>query len=111
MGANAAGARRASLRRGARAASAVTAGFDPDLSVVQRAQTPATHHSRGAPLCALLSGWMLAGWMGGCLDVAASRRVREAAPEPLIGSPAGGKGAELSAVLKPRLETSFMIGD
>ena len=59
MGDNTAGAR-ASLSRGAHAGLTVTAGFDPDPSVVQRAPPPAAHHSRARlpPPSAWMHGWM-----------------------------------------------------
>lgn len=75
------------------AALTVTAGFDPDPSVVQRAQTPATHHSRArVPLSDLLSEWMRR-----CADVAPFQRVRELRRSHLLAPPAGGKGAERRA--------------
>lgn len=92
----------------------MTACFDPDPSVVERAQTPATHHSQGSlpsPLHSPLS--LLSGWMGRSVDAAPLRRVRGALEEPLIGSlqPAGkgrGDAPELSAVLKLRREPCLL---
>lgn len=57
----------------AHAGSTVTAGLDPDPSVVERAQTPATHHSLGS-LPSLLSP-LSSGWMQGSLGVAPFHRV------------------------------------
>lgn len=80
----------------------MTAGCDPDPSVVERAQTPATHHSRARfPLSELLSEWTRRS-----ADVAPFQRVRGAPQEPLIGSPSRwgkgrGEAPELSAVLEP----------
>lgn len=108
MGDNTAGARRASLSRGAHAGLTVTAGFDPDPSVVQRAQTPPLRITAGLASVSPLSS--LDGWK----DVAMSPRYAECAElrrSHLLAPPAGGKGAELSAVLKQRLATSFIFVD
>lgn len=98
-GDNTAKARRASLSRGAHAGLTV---IDPDPSVFQRAQTPATHHTRGLASLSPLSS--LDGWMDGrmprCRRVTPSARSSGGATYWL---PAGGKrggavrGAEAEA--------------
>lgn len=73
----------------------VTAGFDPDPSVVPRAQTPATHHSRArsdlrSPLSSLNGREDLPVWLR-------SSECGELWRSHLLAPPAGGKGAERRA--------------